>query len=61
MQQTKTFKLKKDLLSHHSDEECDNFFEMLENNITKAIADISTDDFNEHDMYLDSTNTTIYR
>ena len=52
MQQTKTFKLKKDLVSHHSDEECEKFFETLENNITKAIADISTDDFNESDMYL---------
>ena len=52
MEETKTFKLKKDLVSHHSDEECDKFFEMLENNITKAIADISTDDFNESDMYL---------
>ena len=52
MEQTKTFKLKKDLVSHHSDEECDKFFETLENNITKAIADISTDDFNESDMYL---------
>ena len=52
MEETKTFKLKKDLVSHHSDEECDKFFETLENNITKAIADISTDDFNESDMYL---------
>ena len=52
MELTKTFKLKKDLVSHHSDKECDKFFETLENNITKAIADISTDDFNESDMYL---------
>ena len=52
MEETKTFKLKKDLVSHHSDEECDKFFETLENNITEAIADISTDDFNESDMYL---------
>ena len=52
MEETKTFKLKKDLVSHHSDEECDKFFETLENNITKAIADISTDHFNESDMYL---------
>ena len=55
MEETKTFKLKKDLVSHHSDEECDKFFETLENNITKAIANISTDDFNESDMYLTAT------